>query len=103
MNSLLQLAKSALQQSKRMNDFAQKGRWDELTGIQKEHSKEVEKIMLAEADEEIKTELRMLLIEIKETNNQTMALAEIVKQELVQEKKNLGQAVKMQKALDAFK
>lgn len=103
MNSLIELAKHALDQSNKMEAFAQQGQWEELTDLQEEHSQVVEKIMLAEVDEAIRKELRTLLIEVRTTNNRTMALADIHKKSLVKEKKTMGKAAAMQKALNALK
>lgn len=103
MNSLIELAKQALDQSQQMEEFAKQGQWDELTKLQGEHSQTVEKIMLTEAEDSIKAELRSLLIEVKTTNNLTMKLADTHKKSLVKEKKTMGKAAAMQKALDALK
>ncbi|WP_067866543.1 flagellar protein FliT [Neptuniibacter marinus] len=103
MNPLIKLAEEALEQSTSMELLAQEGKWDELTDLQKTHSVTVEKIMTAEADDAIKSQLRALLLEIKTTNNRTMGLADNYKLKLVNEKKTLGQGAKMQKMLDALK
>ncbi|MDO6514514.1 hypothetical protein [Neptuniibacter sp. 2_MG-2023] len=103
MNPLIKLAEEALEQSTNMEVLAQEGRWDELTDLQKIHTATVEKIMTAEADDAIKSQLRALLLEIKTTNNRTMDLAGDYKLKLVKEKKTLGQGAKMQKMLNALK
>lgn len=103
MNSLIEMAKIALDQSSKMEEFAKQGQWEELTELQGEHSQTVEKIMLTEAEDSIKAELRTLLIEVKTTNNRTMELADTHKKSLVKEKKTMGKAAAMQKALKALK
>ncbi|MAY40943.1 MULTISPECIES: hypothetical protein [unclassified Neptuniibacter] len=103
MNSLIELAKQALDQSNQMEEFAKQAQWEELTELQGKHSQTVEKIMFAEAEDSIKAELRTLLIEVKTTNNRTMKLADTHKKSLVKEKKTMGKAAAMQKALDALK
>ena len=103
MNYLIELAKQALDQSQKLEELAKKGLWEELTDLQGQHTQTVEKIMLAEAEESIKAELRTLLIEVKTTNNRTMELADTHKKSLVKEKKTMGKAAAMQKALDALK
>lgn len=103
MNSLIEMAKIALDQSSKMEEFAKQGQWEELTELQGEHSQAVEKIMLTEAEDSIKAELRTLLIEVKTTNNRTMELANTHKKSLVKEKKTMGKAAAMQKALKALK
>ena len=103
MNSVIDLAKTALAQSKSLESLAEAGKWEELAELQKAQAAIVEEIMLTEVEESIKAELRALLLEIKNTNNQTMDLAGIVKQDLIKEKQKLKQASKMQKALDALK
>ena len=103
MNSLIELAKQALDQSAEMEEFAKQDRWEELTKLQETHTKIVAKIMITEAEESIKTELRTLLIEVRSTNNRTMELANAHKKSLISKKKTLGKAATMQKTLDALK
>jgi hypothetical protein len=103
MNALIKLAEEALEQSTHMETCAQQGKWDELTDVQAIHTKTVETIMLTEAEEDIKAQLRTLLLEIKATNNRTISLANDFKKTLVKEKKTLGQGAKMQKMLNALK
>ncbi|WP_299183019.1 hypothetical protein [uncultured Neptuniibacter sp.] len=103
MHPLIQLAQNALEQAQQMEQLAQDNQWDELNQIQTAHSKTVYELMTAEIPPELSGDLRTILLEVKETNNRTMQLAETVKTGLVKEKKTLGQAAKMQKALDAFR
>ena len=103
MNPLIALAKTALEQSQQMHTLAETSDWDALATLQEPHSKTVNQIMQATAPAEIASELRSILTEVKATNDLTMALADKMKTHLVKEKKTLGQAAKMQKALDAFR
>lgn len=103
MDSLITLAQQALKQSNKMKELAAENQWDQLTEIQKAQAVIVEKIMIAEVESPIKDELRSILITIKETNNSVMGMAEEAKTDLIKEKKRLGQAAKMQKALDSIK
>ncbi|WP_286240002.1 hypothetical protein [Neptuniibacter halophilus] len=103
MSVLIKLAQQALQQAEQMEQLAQDDDWEGVTNLQVTHNQTVSRLMTAEIPAEEVKEVRQILLTTKETNNRTMQLAEQVKQKLVKDKKTLGQAAKMQKALDAFR
>jgi len=103
MNSLITLAQQALAQSEQMKALAMQDQWDQLSELQKAQAIIVEKIMVSEAEDAIHSQLRDILLTIKKTNNSIMDLAEKTKKDLVQEKRSLSKALKMQKALESFK
>ncbi|WP_415897477.1 flagellar protein FliT [Neptuniibacter sp. QD72_48] len=103
MSVLIEKAQTALVQAEEMNNAAKEDKWDLVQELQSEHGELVSQLAIAEVPSELATKLRDILIQVRTLNRETESLADETKKHLVQEKKTLEKANKMQKALDAFK
>lgn len=103
MSGLIEKAQAALAQAEEMNSAAKEDNWDLVQELQSEHGELVSQLAIAEVPSELATKLRDILIQVRTLNRETESLADKTKKHLVQEKKTLEKANKMQKALDAFK
>jgi len=103
MNVLIEKARTALEQAEQMNSAAKDNNWDLVQELQAKHGELVSQLAIAEVPAELAAALRDILIKVRALNGETEALANDAKQHLVEEKKTLQKANKMQKALDAFK
>ena len=103
MNTIIEKAEEALSQSRQMNLAAKDGDWEAVQNLQAVHSKLISLIAKADIPSDQTLQLREMLSSIRKLNAETENLAEENKKRLVQEKKTLGKASKMQQTLEAFK
>ena len=103
MNSPLELAKSALEQAHKLQALATENNWEQVQKLQANYVALINNIAISTVPENQQSEVRSILLQVKEINDATMALADKEKGKLVSQKKTIKQGAKMQKALDAFK
>lgn len=103
MSVLIEKAQTALAQAEKMNSAAKEDNWNLVQELQSEHGELVSQLAIADVPSEQVSKLRDILIQVRTLNRETESLADKAKKHLVQEKKTLEKANKMQKALDAFK
>ena len=103
MNSPLELAKSALEQAQKLQALATENNWEQVQKLQTNYVALINNIAISTVPENQQSEVRSILLQVKEINDATMALADKEKGNLVTQKKTIEQGAKMQKALDAFK
>lgn len=103
MSTPLELANSALEQAQALQALATDNNWEQVQKLQTKYVALINDIAISTVPENQQSEVRSILLQVKEINNATMALADKEKGNLVAQKKTIDQGAKMQKALNAFK
>ena len=103
MSTPLELANSALEQAQALQALATDNNWEQVQKLQTKYVALINDIAISTVPENQQSEIRSILLQVKEINNATMALADKEKGNLVAQKKTIDQGAKMQKALNAFK
>ena len=103
MDSLLDALATALEQSERMLELAKEDEWDKVEEIQKQHSILIAELVSTNFEGTDIKQVRTAIENIQALDQQTEALAQIRKEQIVKEKQQQDKADKMKKAFGAFK
>ncbi|EAR60086.1 flagellar protein FliT [Neptuniibacter caesariensis] len=103
MKSVKERLATAIQQSEQMLELAREEEWDKVEEIQKQHSTLITDLASANFEENDIHDARKAIENIQKLDQQTEALAQIRKEQIVKEKQQQDKADKMKKAFGAFK